>query len=52
MRRNRTKETVHRRTYFTDVTLVNEDFADETLVIYDTQGDDIRGGDSVAGHGG
>ena len=29
-----------------------EDFADETLAIDDTQGDDIRGGDLVAGHGG
>ena len=29
-----------------------EDFTDETLVIEDTLGDDVRGGDWGAGHGG
>ena len=32
--------------------ITNEDSSDETLAIDDTQGDDVRGGDWGAGHGG
>ena len=39
------------RTELTDLTLVSEDtpeeFTDATLAIYDTYGDDVRGGDGV-----
>ena len=48
-------ESVTLRTELTDVTLVSEDtvdFTDETLAIDDTHGDDVRGGDQGAGHGG
>ena len=37
------------RTDLTDVTLVSEDFTDETLAIDNTLGDDVKGGDWGAG---
>ena len=40
------------RTDLTDVTLVSEDFTDETLAIDNTRGDDDSGGDWGAGNGG
>ena len=47
-------ESLTLRTELTDVTLVSEDvdFTDETLAIDDSHGDDVRGGDWGAGHGG
>ena len=32
--------------------ITSEDFTNETLAINDIQGDDVRGGDWGAGHGG
>ena len=36
----------------TDMKIPTVDFTDETLEIDDTHGDDVRGGDWGAGHGG
>ena len=37
------------RTKLTDVTLVCEDFTDVILLISDTYGDDVKGGDGDGG---